>query len=202
MQQENASDTCNTKVTRLPHILSVQVSSKHSFSKTPTDTIQLVQNFGVQDDAHGGEHDQHLYHIKKFGQQPNLRQVHLIHAEFFDEVARYGYDIQAGDLGENIATRNIDLLNLPTNTCLKLGPQARIKLTGLRNPCHQIDDFRTGLLKHCVDKLPTGIVRKLGVMSIVETGGTVKPNDAIEIVLPPEPYKPLEYIADSLTWQN
>jgi len=183
----------------LPYVVGVQVSSKHSFSKTQKDSIHLIENFGVKGDAHGGPNDQHLYHIKKFGQQINLRQVHLIHTEFFDEVSEYGYNIKAGDLGENIATKNIDLLNLPTGTCLKLGLSAIIELTGLRNPCVQIENYSSGLLKHCVDKLPSGLVRKVGVMSIVKAGGTVRTNDEIEITLPAQPFKPLDYIGAVLS---
>jgi MOSC domain-containing protein YiiM len=177
----------------LPTIVGVHASSSHAFSKTPEHSIRLIENFGVEGDAHAGATDQHLYHIRKFGQFPNLRQVHLIQAELFDEVAQKGHSVRPGDLGENVSTRNVDLLGLPTGTRLRLGPEAIIELTGLRNPCHQIEDFQPGLLKHMVEKKPTGLVRRAGVMSIVLKGGDVRSGDTIEIELPPLPHQPLMY---------
>jgi MOSC domain-containing protein YiiM len=177
----------------LPKIVGVHSSGQHAFSKTPEHAIRLIENFGVEGDAHAGTTDQHLHHIRRFGQFPNLRQVHLIQAELFDEVARKGHHVRPGDLGENISTRNVDLLALPTGTRLRLGSEAIIELTGLRNPCHQIEDFQPGLLKHLVEKMPTGLVRRAGVMSIVLKGGDVRPGDPIEIELPPLPHEPLIY---------
>ena len=188
-----------------PHVVGVQISSKHRFSKTSKEAIQLIENVGVEGDAHAGSTDQHLYHIKRFGQQPNLRQVHLIHTEFFDEVFAKGHEVHPGDLGENIATRNIDLLGLPTGTRLHLGADAVVELTGLRNPCRQIEDFQPGLLQHCVERKPkpAGVVRKAGVMSIVLRGGAVRPGDVIGIELPAEPHQPLVYrIPEDATTKN
>lgn len=176
-----------------PHVVSVQLSHKHEFSKPAKDAINLIENFGVEGDAHAGMTDQHLFHIKRFGEHPNLRQVHLIQTELFDAVCELGHVVRPGDLGENIATRHLDLLSLPTGTVLRLGSEAVIELTGLRNPCHQIDNFQSGLLKHCKEVTPDGVVRKTGVMSIVVHGGIVRPGDAIDIELPPEPHAPLVY---------
>ncbi|MEH6725057.1 MAG: MOSC domain-containing protein [Hyphomicrobiales bacterium] len=188
-----AETTANVKNAETPHIVSVHVSGKHDFSKAATDAINLIENYGVEGDAHAGATDQHLYHIKRFGEHPNLRQVHLIQTEFFDQVFEHGHAVRPGDLGENIATRHIDLLNLPTGTRLRLGPEAVIELTGLRNPCHQIDTFQTGLLQHCKTVTPDGVERKAGVMSIVLHGGVVRAGDAVEVELPPEPHVPLVY---------
>ena len=171
----------------------MQISNRHVFSKLPKDTIRLIENHGVEGDSHAGVTDQHLYHIKRFGQRPNLRQVHLIQSELFDEVSVKGHTVRPGELGENISTRNVDLLSLPTGTRLRLGPEAVIELTGLRNPCHQIEDFQPGLLKHVVESKPTGLVRKAGVMSIVVRGGEVQQGASIEIELPPLPHEPLIY---------
>ena len=178
---------------RLPTVVGVHISGTHVFSKISQGAIRLIENFGVEGDAHAGATDRHLYHIKRFGQFPNLRQVHLIQAELFDDVSQKGHTVRPGDLGENISTKNVDLLGLPTGTRLRLGPDAIIELTGLRNPCHQIEDFQPGLLKHVVETRPTGLVRKAGVMSIVLRGGDVRPGDSIEIELPPSPHEPLIY---------
>jgi MOSC domain-containing protein YiiM len=159
-------------------VLSVHLSDKHEFSKVPRGSLRLIENWGVEGDSHAGPTDQHLYHIRRFGHIPNLRQVHLIQAETLDDLNCKGFAISAGDLGENICTRNVDLLALPTGTLLSLGPDALIELTGLRNPCVQIENFR---------------VRKCGVMSIVLKGGEVKPGDAVCVKLPPLPHKPLVY---------
>ena len=127
----------NTKV-RNPSVIGVHIGAAHKFSKIPQDTIHLIENYGVEGDAHAGRTDQHLFHIKRFGKHPNLRQVHLIQAEFFDVVSKEGCSVEPGELGENISTRGIDLLGLPTGTCLRMGADAVIELTGLRNPCIQI----------------------------------------------------------------
>ena len=176
-----------------PTVVGVHVSRKHAFSKAPQPVIRLIENFGVEGDAHAGPTNRHRYHVKRFGLHPNLRQVHLIQAELFDEVGEKGHVVAPGDLGENVSTRGVDLLELPTGTRLRLGPDAVIELTGLRNPCSQIEDWQPGLLKHVAVARPTGLVRKAGVMSIVLAGGEVRPGDAIAIELPPLPHEPLIY---------
>ena len=177
----------------LPVVCAVHSSGRHTFSKAPKDAIRLLENWGVEGDAHSGTTDQHRYHIRKFGQQPNLRQVHLIHAELLDDLRTKGHTVLPGELGENISTRNVELLGLPTGTRLRIGAEAIIELTGLRNPCRQIDEFQPGLLSHVVERRPDGIVRKGGVMSIVLRGGIVRAGDRIEIELPPPPHAPLVY---------
>jgi MOSC domain-containing protein YiiM len=176
-----------------PVVVCVSFSQTHTFSKKTVQSILLIEDFGVEGDAHAGPTDQHLFHIRRFGPTPNLRQVHLIHAELFDELAEKGHSVCPGDLGENIVTRGVDLLSLPTGTCLKLGPLAVIEITGLRNPCKQIENFQAGLLKEVAVQTPDGLVRKGGVMAIVLKGGIVRPNDLIEITLPPIPHQPLIY---------
>lgn len=177
----------------LPIVVAVHSSDKHAFSKPSKDAIRLIENWGVEGDAHAGPNDQHLYHIGKFGQQPNLRQVHLIHTELFDDVRAKGHAVLPGELGENISTRNIDLLGLPEGTRLRIGAEAIVELTGLRNPCRQIEEFQAGLLSHLVERGPAGIVRKGGVMSIVLRGGIVRPGDRIAIELPRPPHASLVY---------
>ncbi len=126
--------------------------------------------------------------------QPNLRQVHLIHEELFAELASKGYTIRPGDLGENITTSGIDLLALPTGTILSFGAAA-IEVTGLRNPCRQLDDFRPGLMKAVLDRAADGsLIRKAGIMGVVRSSGVVAPGDRIVIALPPKPHRPLERV--------
>jgi MOSC domain-containing protein YiiM len=180
-------------------VLSVHLSDNHAFSKGPRESIHLVENWGVEGDSHAGLTDRHLYHIRRFGQIPNLRQVHLIQAETLDDLNSKGFAIRPGDLGENLCTRNADLLALPTGARLRLGPEAVIELTGLRNPCVQIENFRSGLLSELVERRLTGLVRKCGVMSIVIKGGAVKPGDAVSIELPPLPHTPLVYVVPAKT---
>ena len=179
--------------TDLPVVVSVQSSTKHAFSKAPKQSVRLIENYGVEGDSHAGLNDQHRYHIRRFGEQPNLRQVHLIQAELFDQVLEKGHTVRPGELGENISTRNVDLLNLPLGTRLRFGSEVVIELTGLRDPCSLIEKFQPGLLQHLVEKTPTGIVRKTGVMSIVIKGGEIYPGDVISIELPPLPHEPLVY---------
>jgi MOSC domain-containing protein YiiM len=171
--------------------VSVHRQSTHSFSKAVVDAIDLIEGLGVAGDAHAGATVKHRSRVAKNPSTPNLRQVHLIHRELFDQVARAGYDVAPGQLGENITTSDLDLLALPVGTRLVIG-DAVLTVTGLRNPCVQIDAFQPGLLKQVVRRDEDGEIERLaGVMSIVSRGGTVRPGAAIEVELPPEPHFPL-----------
>ncbi len=144
---------------------------------------------------HAGVTVKHRSRVAQDPTQPNLRQVHLIHEELFDEVLEEGFKVAPGELGENVTTRGIDLPALPTGTLLRIGDEAVVKITGLRNPCLQIDAFQDGLLKQVVGRDAAGnIVRKAGIMSIVTAGGVVRPGDRIRVDLPAEPHRPLERV--------
>ena len=173
----------------------VAVSSRigHHFSKTPALSIRLLRGLGVAGDAHMGETVKHRSRVRKDPTQPNLRQVHLIHAELFCELRATGFAIEPGDLGENITTSGIDLLSLPTGTRLHLGASAIVEITGLRNPCIQLDHFQQGLLAATLDRDADGNpVRKAGVMSIVIAEGDVRPGEVINVELPAEPHRRLQ----------
>jgi len=171
---------------------SVSLSARHEFSKAPAEAIKLVAGRGVEGDAHAGTTVKHRSRVAKDPTQPNLRQVHLIHAELFDSIAPLGHEVKPGDMGENILTRGVDLLALPTGTQLRIGEAAVVRVTGLRNPCSQIEAFQPGLLKQMVTKRADGTLeRKAGVMGVVLQGGIVRPGDAIDVVLPDEPHQPL-----------
>ncbi|MBY8882786.1 MOSC domain-containing protein [Actinacidiphila acidipaludis] len=176
-------------------VVAVSRDTTHRFSKINQDTIRLLAGLGVEGDAHLGVTVQHLSRIAQDPTRPNLRQVHLIHAELFDELRPAGYTIAPGDLGENVTTRGIDLLALPVGTRLRLGPEAVVEVTGLRNPCLQIDRFRDGLLKRVVGRDEHGdIVRRCGIMSVVVRGGEVRPDDTVAVELPAAPHRPLETV--------
>jgi len=176
-------------------VTAVGLSPVHGFSKPLADAIRLLAGLGVEGDAHMGETVKHRSRVKVDPTQPNLRQVHLIQGELHDELAAAGFAVRPGDLGENVTTRGIDLLGLPTGARLRLGAEAVVEITGLRNPCGQIDGFRPGLLKLVVGRDEAGnLVRKAGVMGIVLAGGPVRPGDPITIELPPEPHRPLERV--------
>lgn len=165
-------------------VVGLATSSEHAFSKTPCDRLTLVTGRGVAGDAHVGETVQHLSRVRRDPTQPNLRQVHLIHAELFDELAAKGFVVAPGDLGENLTTQGVDLLALPTDTLLRIG-EAVIRLTGLRNPCAQIEAFQPGLLAEMVATRPDGsLQRKCGVMGVVERGGTIRTGEGIEVDAP------------------
>jgi MOSC domain-containing protein YiiM len=167
----------------------------HEFSKPVQERIALLTGLGVEGDAHMGVTVKHRSRVARDPSRPNLRQVHLIHSELFDELAAAGYTVQPGELGENITTTGVDLLGLPTGTLLHIGDQAVVEVTGLRNPCTQIDDYQQGLLKYVAHRDSDGnIVRKAGVMGIVRAGGVVRPGDKIEAVLPGPPHRPLERV--------
>jgi len=162
----------------------------HHFSKLRVDEICLVAGLGVEGDGHAGATVQHLSRIAKTPDAANLRQVHLVHAELFDELA--GFALQPGDIGENITTRGIDLLALPQGARLTIG-DAVIEVTGLRNPCLQLDRFAAGLMQVTLDRAADGaLVRKAGVMAVVVSGGSVRAGDAIAVALPAGAHKALE----------
>lgn len=176
-------------------VLAVCASSDHSFSKSTQPSITLLPGLGVHADAHCGATVKHRSRVAQDPTQPNLRQVHLIHAELFDELSRLGFEIRPGDLGENITTIGLDLLSLPEGTLLHLGASAVVRLTGLRNPCWQLDNFRPGLTSAVLDRAPDGtLVRKSGVMGVVVTGGEVRAGDPLVVVHPTGPLRPLQRV--------
>ena len=176
-------------------VLAVSLRAGHHFSKMPTLSIRLLRGLGVAGDAHMGETVKHRSRVRKDPTQPNLRQVHLIPSEFFDEAREQGYELAQGDLGENVLTAGLDVLALPRDTRLHLGEQAVVRVTGLRNPCQQINDFRSGLLKVAISRDANGeLVRRAGIMGVVERGGVVAPSDTIRVELPPGPHIPLDRV--------
>jgi MOSC domain-containing protein YiiM len=166
-------------------VISVSRSSSHSFSKESRDAIRLLEGLGVEGDAHCGATVKHRSRVRQDPTQPNLRQVHLVHRELFDELASKGFEIDPADIGENITTQGLDLLALPRDTLLRIGASAVVRITGLRNPCAQLDNFRPGLTAAVLDRAADGsLVRKAGVMGVVAAAGEVRVGDAIAIELP------------------
>ncbi len=173
-------------------VVAVSRSVGHTFSKPCRESIRLLAGLGVEGDAHLGELVQHRSRVARDPTKPNLRQVHLVHAELHDELRVAGFVVTAGDLGENVLTRGIDLLGLATGTRLHLGEDAVVEVTGLRNPCVQLDHFQSGLMAAVLGRDAEGnLVRKSGVMSVVVSGGTVRPGDPVRAELPAPPHEPL-----------
>lgn len=178
-----------------PRIIAVHKDTNHNFSKNSCSHLRLLQGLGVEGDAHCGVTVKHRSRVALDPSQPNLRQVHLLHAELFDELAPQGFQLSPGVMGENITTRGIDLLALPVGSKLHLGTQVIVELTGLRNPCAQIENFQAGLLSAVLDFGPGGeLIRKAGVMAIVLVSGVVSPDDTIKIVLPEGEHRALERV--------
>ncbi len=170
-------------------------SDTHTFTKAPADSIELVAGMGVVGDAHFGATVRHRSRVAADPTQPNLRQVHLVAGELHDELRAAGFDVRPGDSGENVTTRGVDLLSLPTGAVLRLGDQVLLALTGLRNPCTQLDDHEPGLLGAVLGRDADGrLVRKAGVMATVVLGGTVAVGDPIEVALPPGPHRRRERV--------
>jgi MOSC domain-containing protein YiiM len=172
-------------------VVSVSLSSKHRFSKQVVESIHLLTGLGIEGDAHCGALVRHRYRVKQDPTQPNLCQVHLLQTELFEELAAKGFDLSPGDLGENMTTSGIDLLNLPTGAVLRAGPEAVLEITGIRNPCVQMNKFRKGLMQAVIERNSGKVQMKSGVMSIVLTGGTVRAGDTIQVTLPPPPWREL-----------
>jgi MOSC domain-containing protein YiiM len=173
----------------------VSRAADHSFSKANYDVIRLLAGLGVEGDAHAGRTVQHLSRVARNPTAPNLRQVHLIHAELHSELSARGFGVQPGDMGENVTTRGVDLLALPTGARLRLGDDAVVEITGLRNPCVQLDRFQGGLMGAVLDRDADGkLIRKAGVMAVVLASGDVRVGDAISLELPPRPRQPLDRV--------
>jgi MOSC domain-containing protein YiiM len=173
-------------------VRAVSSSGRHSFSKAPRESIRLVAGLGVEGDAHAGVTVKHRSRVRRDPTQPNLRQVHLIHAELHDELRACGFAVEAGQMGENVTTQGIDLLGLPTGTMLRLGAAATVEVTGLRNPCVQLDRFAPGLMAAVLDRDAAGeLIRKAGVMGVVLADGEVRPGDPIAVALPGQPHQSL-----------
>ena len=173
-------------------VVSVSCDRAHRFSKVAGGEVRLIAGLGVEGDAHAGATVRHRSRVARDPTQPNLRQVHLIQSELFGELEQAGFAIGPADLGENILTRGLDLLALSEGAELRIGGSARVLITGLRNPCVQLDRFRPGLMKAVFRRDPNGgLVRKAGVMGIVAEGGTVRPGDAIHVLPPTGAHRPL-----------
>ncbi|ADV68848.1 MOSC domain-containing protein [Deinococcus maricopensis] len=175
-------------------VTAVSRSEAHGFSKHAEPGIRLLAGLGVEGDVHAGVTVKHRSRVAVDPAQPNLRQVHLMHAELHDELRAAGFDVRAGSLGENVTTRGVDLLGLPVGARLQLGASAVVEVTGLRNPCAQIEAFQPGLLARVAYRAADGtLVRRAGVMGVVLVGGTVRAGDVVTVTLPP-PHRPLERV--------
>jgi hypothetical protein len=176
-------------------VAAVSRATEHTFSKRNEERIRLLAGLGVEGDAHLGPTVQHRSRVARDPSQPNLRQVHLIHGELHDELRAQGFEVEPGVMGENVTTRGVDLLALPKGTRLRLGQEAVVEVTGLRNPCVQLDRFQQGLMAALLDRDREGnLVRKAGVMAVVLTSGDVRPGDGIAVELPSEPHSRLERV--------
>lgn len=174
-------------------VLAVSSSPEHTMSKPARPMIRLVENLGVEGDAHSGVTVKHRSRVRRDPTQPNLRQVHLLHDELHEELRLSGFEVLAGRMGENITTRGVDLLGLSTGTLLHVGAKAVVRITGLRNPCTQLDGLQEGLMRAVLDEDAQGnLVRKAGVMAVVLRGGDVIPGDRIIVELPTGPFTQLQ----------
>ncbi|MER7767525.1 MOSC domain-containing protein [Kitasatospora sp. NPDC096140] len=176
-------------------VVAVSSNAEYAFTKPNRAGIRLLAGLGVEGDVHAGVTVRHRSRVAQDPTLPNLRQVHLIHRELLTELAGSGFDVAPGALGENITTEGVDLLGLPVGALLRIGPEAEVEITGLRNPCAQIENYRTGLLKQVVGRAADGtIVRRAGIMGTVRTGGAVRPGDAIAVELPDGPHRALDRV--------
>ena len=176
-------------------VTAVSSSGTYSFTKPNRESIRLLAGLGVEGDVHAGATVKHRGRMERDPSQVNPRQVHLMHEELFGELREAGFTVAPGELGENVTTGGIDLLGLPTGALLRLGDEAVVEITGLRNPCAQIDIYQKGLLRQVVGRGESGAVHyKSGVMSVVREGGVVRPGDSVEVVLPQGPHLPLRIV--------
>jgi MOSC domain len=173
-------------------VTAVSRSAGHTLIKPTVDIIRLLAGRGVEGDAHSGATVKHRSRVARDSSQPNLRQVHLIHAELHDTLREQGFAVSTGQMGENVTTRGVDLLGLPTGARLHLGDTAIVEVTGLRNPCAQLDGIQPGLMGATLERAQDGsLVRKAGIMAVVLAGGDIRPGDPIRVELPPDLHRAL-----------
>ena len=176
-------------------VVSLSKDSSHRFSKEVCTALTFLPGLGIEGDAHCGKTVQHRSRVKADPTQPNLRQVHLLQAELLTGLREQGFDVEAGTIGENVLTSGLDLLALPRDTLLMLGAEVVLQVTGLRNPCAQLDGYQAGLTCAVLDRDAQGnLIRKAGIMAVVVKGGVVRTGDPLSVELPPEPHKPLERV--------
>lgn len=176
-------------------VVSLSKDQEHRFSKQSCDSLRFLEGLGIEGDAHCGVTVKHRSRVKADPTQPNLRQVHLVHSELLSELKAQGFKVDPGTIGENVLTEGIDLLSLPKNTLLEIGAAVVLRVTGLRNPCAQLDNYQAGLTQAVLEVESNGnIVRKAGIMAVVVKGGTVHLNDLITFRLPRKPYEKLERV--------
>jgi MOSC domain-containing protein YiiM len=171
-------------------VVAVSLDPAHRFRKLVRPHVRLIENFGIEGDAHAGRFVKHRYDARRTPERPNLRQIHLIQCELFSELRALGFAVQPGELGENVTTRDIDLLRLPLTCRLHLGASAVVELTGLRTPCGYIDRFQKGLKRTMIVK-DKGVTFRAGVLGMVRHGGNVAPGDRVEVELPQQPWTSL-----------
>lgn len=178
-----------------PVVIAVSLSPGHTFSKPNQPEVRLIAGLGVEGDAHSGATVQHLSRKRKDPSQPNLRQVHLLDAEILDALGKAGFEVAPGQIGENITTRGVNLLALPVGARLRLGAEAVVEITGLRDPCGQLDGLQPGLKAALIERAADGRPAfKAGVMGVVLEGGVVRPGDRVAVELPPQPHKVLAIV--------
>ncbi len=173
-------------------VVAVSRCAAHRFSKPTQLSIRLLEGLGVAGDAHLGVTVKHRSRVARDPTQPNLRQVHLLHDELIAALREAGFDVAPGVMGENVTTRGIDLLGLARGTRLFLGATAVVEVTGLRNPCSQLDRYQTGLMAATLDRDAQGnLIRKAGIMGVVLASGDVRGGDTIGVEPPPGPHEAL-----------
>ncbi|WP_173922962.1 MOSC domain-containing protein [Agromyces sp. Marseille-P2726] len=177
-----------------PSVVAVARDEGHRFSKPLRDEVRLIEGVGIEGDAHAGATVRRRSRFRGTWTEPNLRQVHLIQRELFRELAVEGYEVAPGELGENVTTDGIDLLALPRGTRIRIGDAAEVELTGLRNPCVQIERFQPGLIRRMIRRDAAGTHRRAGVMAVVVEGGVVRAGDHLSVELPAEPHEPLAVV--------
>ena len=154
-------------------VVGLSIDDGHHFSKRAVERVTMVAGVGIEGDVHAGPLVQHRSRVRVDPNQPNLRQVHLIDDAVFAVAASAGFEIDHGDLGENVTVSGLDVHGLAVGTMLRLGESAFVAVTGLRNPCGQINGLRPGLLDVLRRADGGDIVRRAGIMGVVVRGGEV-----------------------------
>jgi len=146
--------------------------------KIQVDSIQLVEEFGVEGDYHAGKTIRHRYLAKKDPDQPNHRQVLLIDAKILGDLDQRGIRIIPGQMGENIVCYGIDVMLLEIGTRFTAG-EALLEITEARHPCHQLNDSHPDLYQAVIEEIGGEEIYSAGVFARVIRGGNVDAGNSI-----------------------
>ncbi|SRR6266446_5986019 len=164
-------------------VIAVCCNPEPDLPKPVVDAVHLIENWGVEGDYHAGSLVRHRYLAKKDPTRPNMRQVLLMDAAVFAELAQNDIHIGPGMMGENITIEGMAMMQLAVGTRLAIG-SAIVEVTERRSPCYQLNGIDPRLLKAVARKQDGQAIFKAGIMAQILQGGWVRAGDLVKVLSP------------------